>query len=121
MTLRVWAAELDTVIFYKDGTRDLVGMRGRPDVAKTYADHLQSFGSNIASVVAPAASPDAQRLDRIAQLQRDLGQSAGAANHAATLLGRGNLAQPKQCSNPACGRLLPADAVFCSNCGTRAA
>jgi len=127
MTLRVWAAELDTVIFYKDGARDLVGMRGRPDVARLYADHLQTFAGNIASVVAPGAAPDAERLGRIAQLQREMGQqpAAGLANQGAGLIGaaaaRGNTSPAaKHCSNPACGRPLAADAVFCSNCGTRA-
>jgi hypothetical protein len=128
MTLRVWAAELDTVIFYKDGARDLVGMRGRPDVARTYADQLQTFAGNIASVVAPGsasgASPDAERLGRIAQLQREMGQPALGGNPAATLIaaaGRGGPAagNARRCSNPACGRPLAADAMFCSTCGTR--
>jgi len=129
MTLRVWAAELDTVIFYKDGARDLVGMRGRPDVARTYADHLQTFAGNIASVVAPGgtsgASPDAERLGRIAKLQREMGQPALGGNPAATLLGAAGRGAPaagnaRHCSNPACGRPLAADAMFCSTCGTRA-
>jgi len=128
MTLRVWAAELDTVIFYKDGARDLVGMRGRPDVARTYADHLQTFAGNIASIVAPGggsgASPDAERLGRIAQLQREMGQPGLGGNPAATLIaaaGRGGPAagNARHCSNPACGRPLAADAMFCSTCGTR--
>ncbi len=118
MTLRVWAAELDTVIFYKDGARDLIGMRGRPDVARLYAEHLEKFAGNIAAVVAPGASVDAQRLGRIAQVQREMGQAPGALNHpAATLIG----AAPgvRRCANPVCSRPLAADAVFCSACGTR--
>jgi uncharacterized membrane protein len=127
MTLRVWAAELDTVIFYKDGARDLVGMRGRPDIARFYADHLQKFAGNIAAVVAPGAGVDAERLGRIAQVQREMGQPSPALGHvAATLIGasRGSAAAPdriKRCSNAACAHPLPPDALFCSSCGTRVA
>jgi hypothetical protein len=123
MTLRVWAAELDTVIFYKDGARDLIGMRGRPDMAGQYADHLEKFAGNIAAVVAPGAIVDAERLGRIAQVQRDMGQIPGAQQHAATLISSAPrvTAPPaaRRCANPACGRPLAADAVFCSACGTR--
>ncbi len=124
MTLRIWAAELDTVIFYKDGARDLIGMRGRPDVARQYADHLEKFAGNIAAVVAPGAHADADRLGRIAQVQRELGQVPGAHQHAATLIGSAPRAAAtpaaRRCSNPACGRPLAADALFCSSCGVRA-
>jgi ABC-type multidrug transport system fused ATPase/permease subunit len=74
MTLRVWAAELDTVIFHKNGPRDVIGMRGRPDMAQYYADHLEQFGRNIASVVAPSSNADLERIARMAQAQQMLGK-----------------------------------------------
>jgi hypothetical protein len=128
MTLRVWAAELDTVIFDKDGVRDLIGMRGRPDVAGFYADHL-GFAGRIASVVAPSASTDVERISRIAQTQQKLGsqqvpvfsapQIPATAPTAAVTQVQPVTHLTRRCSNDACGREAPSGAAFCSYCGTR--
>ncbi len=127
MTLRVWAAELDSVILTKDGYRDLVGMRGRPDMARFYADHLKNFARNVSSVIAPSSTADGDRLARISQVQQQLGaptHSLPQPAAAPTMLtaARGSPAATNRvCTNPGCGRELSRDAMFCAFCGTRVA
>jgi hypothetical protein len=127
MTLRVWAAELDSVILTKDGMRDLIGMRGRPDVAQFYAEHLENFARNLSTVIAPSSTADADRIARISQAQQKLGtpaQSLPQPAFAPSVLSAAREPAPeahRACTNPACGRELSRDAVFCSFCGTRAA
>jgi hypothetical protein len=124
MTLRVWAAELDTVILQKDGPRDLIGMRGRTDVAEFYANHLERFAGQLASVVAPVSTTDADRLGAIARVQQHMGAapSLAAAAAAAQLPSRNADVQPasgrQRCRNERCGVELPIEALFCSHCGT---
>jgi hypothetical protein len=125
MTMRVWAAELDSVILTKDGYRDLVGMRGRPDMAQFYADHLENFARNISSVIAPASTADADRITRISQVQQQLGaptnplSQPAAAPTMLTAARESPAAANRACSN--CSRELSRDAMFCAFCGTRAA
>ena len=129
MTLRVWAAELDTVILQKDGPRDLIGMRGRPDVAELYANHLERFAGQLASVVAPVSSADEDRLGAIARVQQHMGGAApslaalaAAAQPAAapTAIAEPRLPPGRQrCRNERCRAELPVEAMFCSNCGTQ--
>lgn len=131
MTLRVWAAELDTVIFHKNGMRDVIGMRGRPDAAQFYADHLESFARGIASVVAPGSNADIERIARIAQAQQSLGvppvpviaaaQSPAAVTHAPAASAAVGVNQPRRCVNADCSHELPPNAAFCPQCGTRLA
>jgi hypothetical protein len=125
MTLRVWAAELDTVILEKDGPRDLIGMRGRPDVAEFYANHLEQFAGQLASVIAPASSTDRDRITAMARAQQQMGAAPSLAALAAATP-TGNIAstvEPRlpqgrqRCRNEHCRTDLPAEAMFCSSCG----
>lgn len=133
MTLRVWAAELDTVIFNKNGMRDVIGMRGRPDAAQFYADHLENFARGIATVVAPSSNADMERIARMAQAQQLMGvppvpviaaaQAPAAVTHAPApaVAASANVSQPRRCSNASCTYEPPANAAFCPQCGTRLA
>jgi len=124
MTLRVWV-ELDTVILEKDGPRDLIGMRGRPDVAEFYANHLEQFAGQLASVIAPVSTTDQERIGAIARIQQHMGSvpPLAALATAGQLAGPGpaepRLPQGRQrCRNERCRADLPAEAMFCSSCGT---
>jgi hypothetical protein len=124
MTLRVWAAELDTVILQKDGPRDLIGMRGRTDVAEFYTNHLERFAGQLASVVAPVSTTDEDRLGAIARVQQHMGATPSLAAVAASAqLAAANtdarLPPGRQrCRNERCRAEVPVEAVFCSNCGS---
>ena len=128
MTLRVWAAELDTVILQKDGARDLIGMRGRQDVADFYANHLERFAMSLASVIAPVSSTDQDRIGAIARVQQAMGTTAQPAAPLLAAAGAGSAAphvEPRlppgrqRCRNERCGAELSVEAMFCSNCGTQ--
>lgn len=120
MTLRVWVAELDSVIFNRNGGRFLTGMHGRPDVAKYYADHLAEFAANSASVVAPQSMRDRERMGAMAAAGQQL--AASMTTGAPTLQASApQIATTRKCRNPQCGRDMPVDAAFCSHCGTSAA
>jgi hypothetical protein len=125
MTLRVWAAELDTVILQKDGPRDLIGMRGRPEVAELYANHLERFAGQLASVIAPSSTADEDRLGAIARVQQSMGippspaALTGGAHPAASVNAEPRLPPGRQrCRNERCRADLPMEAMFCSTCGT---
>lgn len=133
MTMRVWVAELDSVILSKDGRRDLIGMQGRPDLAVYFADHLQGFAQQAPSVVSPASATDQQRLAQIGQTQRSLGgaipnpllsssQSPAMPSQETTAAqGTAKPLDTPACRNPQCGKPVAADALFCSACGTKVA
>jgi hypothetical protein len=122
MTLRVWAAELSTVILQKNGLRDLIGMRGRPDIAKFYADHLTGFASQLTTVVAPTSGADQARLAAIADVQRVMGGNGtaalpGAQPVAANLAPQAAPRGRRFCS--ACGSEAAPSAAFCGACGAK--
>ena len=117
MTLRVWAADIETVIFGKDGARELVRMRGAPTTAQTLADGLKQFGESRSMVVAPSTATDLQRLGAVAAANQIV--NAGAANHflpaaakAAVQLTALNASVCQQCSGT-----LAVGASHCGNCG----
>lgn len=134
MTMRVWVAELSSVILHKDGVRDLIGMRGRPDLASYYADHLTGFARQLATVVAPVNPVDQARIGAISQVQRDSGLlPAGGAGllggMAAGTPAPPSRSQPLVTTEPApearggyctnCGTALTSGARFCAGCGAK--
>jgi hypothetical protein len=61
MTLRVWAADLDSVIFGKHAKRYITGLSGVPGFAKQMVNHLSDFAHNQSIVVAPTSQVDLQK------------------------------------------------------------
>lgn len=130
MTLRVWVAELTSVILQKDGSRDLVGMRGRPDLAAYYADHLTNFTRQMSSVVAPVSQVDQARIAALGRTQQESGLMSPAGAVLPAMGSAAAVAPPAQpASAPAaigarrfcesCGAQLSQGAAFCGNCGTK--
>lgn len=68
MTLRVWATEVDTVLFDRTGPRQVLAMRGMVDYADHMAQELRSFGLERTTLVTPQSSIDMQRADQIGQM-----------------------------------------------------
>lgn len=73
MTMRVWVSEIDTVIFGKDGFRQLVGMRGLPSLAEELARTLKGFGETRSSIIAPSSPQDLERARNMAVVGKVLG------------------------------------------------
>lgn len=116
MTLRVWVARLDTVIFGKNGTRWLIGMRGQTDRARAYAAHLADFASAQSIVVAPTASADVQKVAAMGAMNKLALNATGT--HALPPMLAEALAADAQRFCHKCGSAGEADSRFCGNCGT---
>lgn len=128
MTLRVWAAEIDTVVFEKDDERDWVGMRGRTDLVKFYADHLEEFARRLPSIVVPQSTTDLDRIAALGQIQKSLDvpcpepppariDPVGALPHPEAV--KSSTSTLAHCPNQACAAQALEGALFCSACGTR--
>lgn len=126
MTLRVWAAQLETVSFGKDVPRAILGMRGLPDKAQYLHDHLARFGGNQSIIVAPTAERDGERIAALAGIN----SQSGTAPPAAVLVAQAQaqpspVGQPQSLSGggaavrhcPACGTSVQPGARFCVQCG----
>jgi hypothetical protein len=123
MTLRVWRARVESVVFGKDGPRQVTAMFGTAAEARQLAAELSGFAGQQSVFIAPQAGED---LRRLGALQAAEGRAAGAlpgapaaqvahealrvaSAHASTAAG------PRYCA--ACGTLAAAAARFCSECG----
>lgn len=119
MTLRLWVAEVESVCFGPDTPRSLMSIRGLQDEAQRLADRLAQFATQQASIIAPQADGDLQRL---AVLNR-INPALAAAPAAAALLGATPAPPPSSPAPrqfcPSCGGKLEANARFCSHCGAR--
>jgi len=134
MTLRVWRARIESVVFAKDDARQVTAMFSTEQEAKALAAELIRFARGQSVLVAPFSGEDEQRIAALgageralaagavhdaaaAQLHRDL-QTAAA--HAALGVQPGVAtavagATPQRfCS--ACGTAALPAAKYCSNC-----
>ena len=134
MTLRVWRARLESVVFAKDEARQVTAMFSTEQEAKALAAQLSQFARAQSVLVAPFAGEDEQRIAALnageralaggalhdvpaAQLHRELQTAAaqaalGVASAVAPAVGGGAL--PRFCT--ACGTQAQAGAKYCSNC-----
>ena len=135
MTLRVWRARVESVVFGKDDARQVTAMFSTEAEAKGLAAELIQFARGQSVLVAPFSGEDERRIAALnageramdagaapaasaAQLQRDL-QTASA--HAAIGAGSDALpavaaAAPRPRFCTACGTPAATGARFCSNC-----
>ncbi|WP_331543235.1 zinc ribbon domain-containing protein [Luteibacter sp.] len=111
MTLRVWAAELDTVIFGKGATRIVTGLRGTPAFARRMVQHLSTFAGEQSVFVAPTSQADLQKSAVLGALNRTSGVTPAASPAAAAIR-----AAAGAC--PSCGSDVDSSDRFCGGCGT---
>ena len=142
MTLRVWRARIESVVFGKDDARQVTAMFSTEQEAKALSEQLMQFARSQSVLVAPFSGEDEQRIAALnageramdagaphaaaaAQLHRELQtaaahQSVGFVGSAAVAPGAvaaGSAALPARkrfCS--ACGTEATAGAKFCANC-----
>jgi hypothetical protein len=132
MTLRVWRARIESVVFGKDSARQVTAMFSTDAEAQGLADHLIQFGQSRASLVAPGSAEDLGRIQALANAERALQggiasppQDRIAADVAAALGSPDTAtpgaaapqAKPRYC--PSCGHKNPGSARFCMECGTK--
>ncbi|MEY2890637.1 MAG: hypothetical protein RJA98_545 [Pseudomonadota bacterium] len=127
MTLRVWRARVESVVFGKDSARQVTAMFSTSQEAQQLAHDLRAFASQQSVFIAPQAEADRHRLGA---LQAGEAMLAGGAAASPALPGAAQLhdalrvadahglppAQaPRFCS--ACGAPATAEAKFCAACG----
>jgi hypothetical protein len=126
MTLRVWRARIESVVFGKDDSRQVTAMFSTEKEGKALSAHLSEFARGQSVFVAPTGSEDQARIAALNQGERALASEhdsiPAAQLHSAlrTAAALGSMpAAPGQgvkryCS--ACGTEASAGARFCSNC-----
>src|SRR5471032_292030 len=76
MTLRVWRARVESVVFGKDGTRQVTAMYATSQEASRLADDLEAFAGRQSVFVAPRAAEDRHRIAALQATESLLGGSA---------------------------------------------
>jgi hypothetical protein len=119
MTLRVWRARIESVLFGKDDRRQVIAMFATSADARSLITHLGEFARSQSIFIAPGAPEDERRLAALKGGELRLEQPAQAGQvppplaHAAVAPVVG--AVTHYCE--ACGSGLAPGARFCANCG----
>jgi len=117
MTMRVWVSEIESVIFGKDASRQLIRMRGLTDKANEISAVLKQFGESRSMVVAPTAASDLERAQRIGEVNTLVGVGI-APQGLLTQQAQKVIASSMQSACLKCNSTLAAAAKFCAECGT---
>jgi hypothetical protein len=123
MTLRIWRARIESVVFGKDAQRQVTAMFSTEQEAKALAAQLSEFARGQSVFVAPTSSVDQARIAALnageqaltgpagvlpaAQLQHEMYKAQALAAPAAA---------PVRRFCTACGTAAAPEARFCSNC-----
>jgi hypothetical protein len=133
MTLRVWRARIESVVFGKDDARQVTAMFSTEQESKALAAELIRFARSQSVLVAPFSGEDEQRIAALNAGERAMASGAAqdapasalhrelqtAAAHAAvgfTSAIGGAVPAPRKRFCPACGTEAPPGAKFCPNC-----
>ena len=126
MTLRIWRARVESVVFGKDGQRQVTAMYATSQAAARMADDLEAFAGRQSVFVAPRAAEDRHRIAALQATEALLGGHAPARLDA--LAGAGDVPRvtsagasagaPASRFCTACGTKAGPEAKFCSACGT---
>jgi hypothetical protein len=123
MTLRVWRARIESVVFGKDDARQVTAMFSTEEDAKALATDLMHFARSQSVLVAPFSGEDQARIAALNAGERAMlpaSEAASAAqvqHHLQTAAALATSTAPtakRFCS--ACGTEAAPGARFCSNC-----
>jgi hypothetical protein len=120
MTLRVWRARIESVVFGKDEARQVTAMFSTEQDARALAAHLMQFAQGQSVLVAPGSAADQARMAALNIGESSLtGPDASAAQLHHDLHVQQALAStpPPAVHCTQCGTLAPAGARFCAKCG----
>ena len=114
MTMRVWTARLESVVFGKDQRRWITAMNGQSESTSGLATHLNAFARARSMFVAPTNAED---LNKVALMQNERAsmQAMLSPNPPGTTVGA-DVAE-KFCSE--CGAARLPEARFCAGCGIK--
>ena len=133
MTLRVWRARIESVVFGKDDARQVTAMFSTEQEAQALAADLAAFARGQSILVAPFSGEDERRIAALGAGERAMHAAAGAPAdataqierhlHSAAALGAAAPAPPAGQGAAAgrrfcrtCGVEAPAGARFCAAC-----
>jgi hypothetical protein len=130
MTLRVWRARIESVVFGKDDARQVTAMFSTEQEAQALAGELARFARSQSVLVAPFSGEDERRMAALGAGERAMQAASGAEPAGAAQLHRelqtaaalGNavgmpaapVPAPRFCSQ--CGTAAPPGARFCAHC-----
>jgi hypothetical protein len=122
MTLRVWRARIESVVFGKDGQRQITAMFSTDHESQRLSERLMSFARGQSVLVAAGSAEDQARLQALNLGEQALLSSADPGlQHLAHSL-TPSIAGPAEeaprtlfCSN--CGHRMTPAGRFCSQCG----
>jgi hypothetical protein len=126
MTLRVWRARIESVVFGKDSARQVTAMFSTEKEAKALSADLVNFAGNQSVLVAPFSAQDQHRMEVLHASEQSLTPGAGAQpvgsaaqvqHHlqtAAAIANAGSVSTAIFCS--ACASAVPQGAKFCPQC-----
>ena len=119
MTMRVWTARLESVVFGKDAKRWITAMNGQSENTSGLAAHLSEFARARSMFVAPTNQDD---LAKIATMQSGHSADRAGITQALQKLSMPPAPEPldqpnKFCSE--CGAQRASEARFCATCGCK--
>lgn len=124
MTLRVWRARIESVVFGKDDARQVTAMFSTEAEARTLAAELMQFAHGQSVLVAPFGGEDQRRIAALNAGERAMDAAAPPSASAAqldqdmrTAAAQATIGVPAKkrfCTD--CGAEAAAGARFCSNC-----
>lgn len=126
MTLRVWRARIESVVFGKDGARQVTAMFATRQEAAELARGLEAFAGQQSVFVAPRAAEDQRRVGALQATEAMLGGAPAAPPEALAGAGAGGAAEQLRVAAAhgerarfctACGAPATSAAKFCSACG----
>lgn len=125
MTLRIWRARIESVVFGKDDHRQVTAMFSTEKEAKALAAHLGEFARSQSVLVAPTSPADQARIAALNAGERSLSgpsdtMPAAALAHemhkAQAIASSAGPTPPARRFCTACGTAASPEARFCSNC-----
>jgi membrane protease subunit (stomatin/prohibitin family) len=124
MTLRVWRARIESVVFGKDSARQVTAMFGTAEEARRLAGDLSEFAAQQSVFIAPRANEDQRRLAALQATEAQLqGNAAAMAPGVSRLKQAGDLHEALRiaAAHETTGTsAAPGGARFCAACGARA-
>ena len=132
MTLRIWRARIESVVFGKDASRQVTAMFSTEQEALALSADLTNFARSQSVLVAPNSREDLVRMAALNAGEHTMLPTADAGGaaaqvqqhlHAAAAIASVGGVVPAEAPTPgakrfcsACGTAAPAGARFCANC-----
>ncbi|HET9644847.1 MAG TPA: zinc ribbon domain-containing protein, partial [Burkholderiaceae bacterium] len=120
MTLRVWRARVESVVFGKDSARQVTAMFSTAQEAKRLAAELVEFAGQQSVFIAPQAAEDRRRLGALQAAEALLADAPPALPgtsevHETLRVAAAHAGKQRHCT--ACGTPAAPTAKFCGECG----